>query len=225
MEHVGYLREHVQLVLGLGVLLAVQGEGMDAERGGEIYLVVLGRVDGVGGAQVAVEDALRGRDEVHAGDRCGAGDDGGRARGAPHGEEGRGAAGEGEGGRRARGIVVGGGGRGGGDPLLVHGGGSWLRTRRTAPPAGFLVAQRLLLVVAKEVGGARTSLRGGGLEADDGAIDGAAPPCVVPVLWPVVLDGAAGLADVFEVGSTEVLVLLDVEPKVEYVLCTLALQE
>ena len=50
--------------------------------------------------------------------------------------------------------------------------------------------------------------------SDDGAIDGASTACVVPVLWPVLLDRAARLANVLEISAAEILMLLDVEPKV-----------
>lgn len=63
------------------------------------------------------------------------------------------------------------------------------------------------------------------VKADDGAVDRAPPAGILPVLGPVVLDGAAGLADVLEVGPAEILVLLDVEPEVEDVLCALSLEE
>ena len=43
--------------------------------------------------------------------------------------------------------------------------------------------------------------------ADDGTVDAAATTGVVPVLGPVFFDRAAALADVFEVGAAEVLVL------------------
>ncbi len=52
------------------------------------------------------------------------------------------------------------------------------------------------------------------VEADDGAVDGASPPRIVPVLRPVFTDGPSRLADVLEVGAAEVLMLLYVEPKV-----------
>ena len=52
-------------------------EGVDAEGRWEVDFVVL-RVDGVAcGGEVAVVDALCGRDEVLAGDGLRAGDDGG----------------------------------------------------------------------------------------------------------------------------------------------------
>lgn len=60
-------------------------------------------------------------------------------------------------------------------------------------------------------------------ETDDGTVDGPATTSVIPVLGPVFLDGATGLANILEVGATEILVLLDVEPKVENVFCTFAL--
>lgn len=63
------------------------------------------------------------------------------------------------------------------------------------------------------------------MEADDGAVDRAPASGVLPVLGPIVFDGAAGLADVLEVGSAEVFVLLDVEPEVENVLCALSLEK
>jgi hypothetical protein len=44
-------------------------------------------------------------------------------------------------------------------------------------------------------------------------------------LGPVLLDGTTGLADVLEIGSAEILVLLDIEPEVENVLCALSLEE
>jgi len=63
------------------------------------------------------------------------------------------------------------------------------------------------------------------IEADDGAIDGASAAGIVPVLRPIVPDRASRPADVLEVGSAEIFMLLDVEPKVEDILCTLALEK
>jgi hypothetical protein len=64
-----------------------------------------------------------------------------------------------------------------------------------------------------------------GAQSDDGAVYGSATTGIVPVLGPVLLDGAARLADVLEVGAAEVLVLLDVEPEVENVFCAFTLEK
>jgi len=64
-----------------------------------------------------------------------------------------------------------------------------------------------------------------GVEADNSAVDGAPAASIVPILRPVLPDRASRLANVLEVSSAEVFVLLDVEPEVENVLCTLALEK
>jgi len=63
------------------------------------------------------------------------------------------------------------------------------------------------------------------VEADNGAVDGASAASIVPVLRPVLPDRASRPADVLEIRSAEVFVLLDVEPEVENVLCALALEK
>jgi hypothetical protein len=64
-----------------------------------------------------------------------------------------------------------------------------------------------------------------GMKADNGAIYRSAASGVVPVLRPVFLDGTAGFTNILEVGATKVLVLLDVQPEVEYIFRAFALEE
>jgi hypothetical protein len=96
--------------------------------------------------------------------------------------------------------------------------------------AGGTTTVTVLLHLSQElIGACRAPLRlrliGPCAHADDGAVDAATTTGVVPVLGPVLADGASGLADVFEIGAAEVLVLLDVKPEVENVLGTFALEE
>ena len=61
--------------------------------------------------------------------------------------------------------------------------------------------------------------------ANDLTVNASAAFSVFPVLRPVLLDGATGLANILEIGTAKVFVLLDVEPEVENVLCAFTLQE
>jgi len=87
--------------------------------------------------------------------------------------------------------------------------------------------EHFLVLVGGKVpcSGACGAALGVGVEADNGAVDGAPAAGIVPVLRPVLLDRPSRPADVFEVGPAEVFVLLDVEPEVEDVLCALALEK
>lgn len=108
MEHIRNLRQSVLLRRAFGFVGRREREGVDAERGREVDLVVFGvgggGVEVGGGAEVAEVDAFGGRDEVLSGYGGGAGDDGWGAGGA-FGEEGR-PAGEGEGRGGAWGVVL-----------------------------------------------------------------------------------------------------------------------
>ena len=78
VEHVRDLGHDSCLGLRPGLVAAAEREGVDAEGRGQVDLVVLIRAwRRACGGEVAVVDALCGRDEVLAGDGLRAGDDGG----------------------------------------------------------------------------------------------------------------------------------------------------
>ena len=53
-----------------------------------------------------------------------------------------------------------------------------------------------------------------GTKTDNGTVNGATTTSIVPVFRPVFLDSAPRLANVLEIRTTEVFVLLNVKPKV-----------
>ena len=67
-----------------------------------------------------------------------------------------------------------------------------------------------LFVLSKHVPCARGATLRLGIHANYGAVYRASATSVFPVLGPVVFNGATGLADVFKVGATQVLVLLNI---------------
>lgn len=93
--------------------------------------------------------------------------------------------------------------------------------------------ERILLVVAQHLARARraalrteaTITRSARAEADDRAVDGATAASIIPILRPVLADSASRLAHVFEVGTAQVFVLLNVEPEVQDVFGSFALEE
>lgn len=52
------------------------------------------------------------------------------------------------------------------------------------------------------------------MKSDDGAVDGSTSASIIPILRPIVLDGSTRFSYVLEVRSTEILVLLDIQPKI-----------
>lgn len=71
VEDVRYLCHHSKLALCPGLLRAAEREGVYSQRGREIYLVVLRRVNNVSRrGEVSVEDTFCGRDKIHASDSC-----------------------------------------------------------------------------------------------------------------------------------------------------------
>jgi len=57
------------------------------------------------------------------------------------------------------------------------------------------------------------------LGADDCTIDGTSSPCIFVVLRPVLFDCAARFTDILEIGMAEVLMLVNVKPKIEDIFC------
>jgi hypothetical protein len=68
----------------------------------------------------------------------------------------------------------------------------------------------LLFAFRKHFPRARCTTLRFGIYANDGTIYRASATGVFPVLRPVFFNGATGLADVFKVSTTEVLVLLNI---------------
>lgn len=190
MEHVGDLRHDAHLVLRLGLVCAVQREGVYAERRGEVDLVVLIRANGVAcRREIAEVDTFGRGDEILTRDGRGAGDDGRGARGTSVVEKSGGSAREREGGCGTR----------------------WLRrdgrvgVRRYAHHAGTGAARGVFLVHGAgggEVGAVvfaqelpragGTALRAGvGVQSEDSAVYRSTSSRIVPVLRPIVADGSA----------------------------------
>jgi hypothetical protein len=65
----------------------------------------------------------------------------------------------------------------------------------------------------------------GGVNANDSSINGTSSPGVIEILRPVVFDSFARLPNILEVGSAQVFVLMNVQPKVKYIFRSFALQE
>jgi hypothetical protein len=85
----------------------------------------------------------------------------------------------------------------------------------------------LSVLLGEEFAGARGTALGSHLrvEADNSAVDGATTTGIIPILWPVFLDGTPRFANVLEIRATEVFMLLNVEPEVQNVLGSFALEE
>lgn len=220
MEHVGDLRHKRQLVLRLGLVAAVQREGVDAEGRRKIDFMALVRPGGRPcRRKVAVVDALCGCDKVQSVDGLGTGNDGGGTGSAF--EQRRCAAGEREGGRGSWRL-------GGTDSRLTR------RYRRhhagAGTPCNFLFvghSEVVLILFCEHFRRARRTplcprLR---IEPHNRPVDRPPPPRVVPVSWPVLANCPPRLAHILEVCAAEVLVLLNVEPEVQDIFRVLTLQE
>ena len=113
--------------------------------------------------------------------------------------------------------------------ITSHGGrGDGGHTRARGPHSLFVGSCEVLAVLlGEELVCARCATLWGRwrIEADNGTIDRATTPSIVPVFWPIFLDGAPRFANVLEIRATEVFVLLNVEPEVQNIFSPFTLEE
>lgn len=227
MENVGNLSHQRQFGRWLWILRAAKRETVDTERWREVNFVVFRRVYCIASRwKISVENTFGWGNQVQPWNCSGTRDDRRRPGCASQVEESRGAAREGKGCWRTGRIIQSinrGRWRDAGMIWMSSCMGSIKRACRTSSKSCLLIkstpncSEIAFILFGQYFASARsTPFRASPVlvQPYNRSVDRTSPTSIIPILWPVLLDRATRLANIFEVCPAEIFMLLDVQPEI-----------